>query len=431
MSRRRGFLTSMKEQVGRTCRSDAFIYKLHGRCMTQEKLPPRLNLRGISLAARVVSHEIRDFAKKTTGKDLVELRDSKMRNKALKKISTIKGAIESPDTKNNLLTLAYNHSTNFTKSLSPDGVECIDIDYGYKINEPSSLVARFHKQCKKEEQRFPKLKNDGKKTSLLVESKPEINPPKFCKCNSNNLQVKDGLCYLSCWEHKGIKEDDLNSFFSENLPYLKKSGLLQQIEHELIDQYGWNEFLRNDKCKVLRKQLPCGIYEYRVQASFNDISAKNLYRTQMDGDYRKKWDDYIIDLKVVDKHPETSSELVHWVTKCPYPFATREYIYLRRHKIDVENRAMILYQQATDKTNIPNTPKITRVDKYLSKIIIKPHSEDFDQNGCDFILSYYDDPKMILPTRIIDMASSRGIADSVNRMHKAALELETDAEGNS
>lgn len=57
----------------------------------------------------------------------------------------------------------------------------------------------------------------------------------------------------------------------------------------------------------------------------------------MDGDYRKKWDEYLIELKVVDKHPETSSELVHWVTKCPYPFATREYIYLRRHKVSCDH----------------------------------------------------------------------------------------------
>lgn len=211
MSRRRGFLNTMKEQVGRTGRSDVFIYKLHGRCMTQEKLPPRLNLRGISLAARVVSHEIRDFTKKTTGKDLVDLRNSKIRNEAIKTVSSLKEAIQSSDAKNNLLDLAYNHSSNFTKSLSPDGVEGVDSDYGYKKTYPYSLVARFHKQCKKEEQlRHSKLKNSIETNYSLNESKLESSCKKTCKCHSNSIQEKSGLHYLSCWEHKGIKEDDLN-----------------------------------------------------------------------------------------------------------------------------------------------------------------------------------------------------------------------------
>lgn len=396
--------------------------------MTREKLPPRLNLRGISLAARAVSHEIRDFTKRKTGKDLADIRNSKVRNDAIKKLSELKVSIGSEDAKNNLLAIACNHSTNFTKSLSPDGVESIDSDLGFRKHNPHSLVARYHKQCRRDEQfSLSKISPSTlNKNTTVFTNKIELPKKKLCGCNESVHEK--GCSFLSCWEHKGIKEEDMNSFFTENMPCFKKSSLLQEIEESLSDYKEWKEFLRNDKCTVFRKRLPSGIYEYRVQASFNDVSAKNLFRTQVDGDYRKKWDSYVIDLKVVESNPETSSELVHWVTKCPYPFATREYVYLRRQKIDAENKAMILYQQATDKTNIPQDPKVTRIDTYLSKIIIKPHSEDFNQTGCDFLLSYYDNPKMMLPTRVIDLAASRGIADSVNRMYKAAKELDSSSD---
>lgn len=47
------------------------------------------------------------------------------------------------------------------------------------------------------------------------------------------------------------------------MPYIKKSGLLQQIDEEFLGQHGWEEFICNEKCKVFRKSMPCGIYEYR------------------------------------------------------------------------------------------------------------------------------------------------------------------------
>ena len=54
---------------------------------------------------------------------------------------------------------------------------------------------------------------------------------------------------------------------------------------------------------------------------------------KVDGKYRQQWDDYVLQLDVVDSDKQTSTDLVHWVTKCPYPFSTREYIYLRRSRV--------------------------------------------------------------------------------------------------
>lgn len=59
----------------------------------------------------------------------------------------------------------------------------------------------------------------------------------------------------------------------------------------------------------------------------------SLYFFQVDGGYRKTWDDYIVNLDIVDSDKSTNTELIHWITRCPYPFATREYIYLRRRKV--------------------------------------------------------------------------------------------------
>lgn len=46
------------------------------RMKAQDKMPPRFNVRGLSVAARVLGHEIRHVTYKTTGKDLADLRYS-------------------------------------------------------------------------------------------------------------------------------------------------------------------------------------------------------------------------------------------------------------------------------------------------------------------------------------------------------------------
>ena len=48
-----------------------------------------------------------------------------------------------------------------------------------------------------------------------------------------------------------------------------------------------------------------------------DISAKAFFQVQMDLEYRKVWDNYVINLDVIDKDEETGSEVIHWVTHYP------------------------------------------------------------------------------------------------------------------
>ena len=71
-----------------------------------DKLPPRLQKNGISVAARVVGNGIRNFTKRTTGKDLAQLKNSRTRHFMLTKLTAIQVAVTNQETKYNLLSLA-------------------------------------------------------------------------------------------------------------------------------------------------------------------------------------------------------------------------------------------------------------------------------------------------------------------------------------
>lgn len=424
MNRRDSWLVHAKRKLG------SFI---HGQNIStsqhSDKLPPRLQKHGISVAARVIGNEIKKFTKSATGKDLSQIKNSRTRQMMLTKLSAIRVAVTNKETQYNLLSLACDTGSNLVPSLSPEGPEC---DYNFKKdNFMRDFIAKYHKECISDCATVPELKIQSRKRKLdrlastdIVKSKPKISQVIKCRCELDDFENKGKFNFLGCWQHKGIPDDDMENYLNENLQHFLQENKKELTNHKKEE---WSHFLENEKYVVFRRKIKGGIYEYRIQATFPDISAHKLFQTQVDGGYRKLWDEYVLSLDVVDSDHQTCTDLVHWVTKCPYPFSTREYIYLRRQKVDVDNKYMVLYSKATDNTDIPKDKKVERVDTYVSKLIIKAHDE-FHKNGCDFLLTYYDDPKMMLPRSVLDLAASRGITDSMSRMYSAAslIELSND-----
>ena len=128
MSTNSGWFNGVKQKVERVLSGDVFPVNRNLCYSSHERLPPRLNFRGISIAARVVGLEIGDFTKRKTGKDLASLRESESRKRVLQKLSDIRVAVTNDNTKYGLLTLACDHSSNFTTTLSPEGPECAGSD---------------------------------------------------------------------------------------------------------------------------------------------------------------------------------------------------------------------------------------------------------------------------------------------------------------
>ncbi len=54
-----------------------------------------------------------------------------------------------------------------------------------------------------------------------------------------------------------------------------------------------------------------------VCGRFTDISAKSFFRVQLDLEYRKVWDKYVIQLDCVERDDDNGSEVIHWVTHFP------------------------------------------------------------------------------------------------------------------
>lgn len=77
--------------------------------------------------------------------------------------------------------------------------------------------------------------------------------------------------------------------------------------------------------------------------------------------------------------------------KWPKLFSNRDYVFVRKHFIDLQRNLILIVNKSTKHPNCPVNPSLQRVKEYWSFMVIKPKTT-FDEPGLEFILTYYDNP---------------------------------------
>uniref|UniRef100_A0AAQ5XND4 StAR-related lipid transfer protein 7, mitochondrial n=1 Tax=Amphiprion ocellaris TaxID=80972 RepID=A0AAQ5XND4_AMPOC len=224
------------------------------------------------------------------------------------------------------------------------------------------------------------------------------------------------------WDNEKIQDEEMHRCGLE-LEALESVKRLSSSSGTVAGQPegGWEVVMEKKDFRVWKRPIPNShLYEYRVLGSYNDVTPRQFFNVQLDTEYRKKWDSLVIKLEVVDRDANTGSEVVHWATHFPYPMYSRDYVYVRRYDVDVDNNLMILVSRAVQHPRVPETQEFVRVNSYRSKMVIRPH-RSFDENGFDYLLTYSDDPQTVFPRYCVSWMVSSGMPDFLDKLHTAAL----------
>lgn len=230
------------------------------------------------------------------------------------------------------------------------------------------------------------------------------------------------LAGVFMWDNEKIQDEEIRRCGLE-LEALEAVKRINTSAGTLAGQVepGWEAVMEKKDFKVWKRPIPNShLYEYRVLGSYNDVTPRQFFNVQLDTEYRKKWDSLVIKLEVVDRDVSTGSEVVHWATHFPYPMYSRDYVYVRRYDVDVQNNLMILVSRAVQHPRVPETQEFVRVHSYQSKMVIRPH-KSFDENGFDYLLTYSDDPQTVFPRYCVSWMVSSGMPDFLDKLHTAAL----------
>ncbi|XP_038820934.1 stAR-related lipid transfer protein 7, mitochondrial isoform X2 [Salvelinus namaycush] len=232
------------------------------------------------------------------------------------------------------------------------------------------------------------------------------------------------LAGVFMWEDEKVRDEELHRCGLELQALEKVKNLSASSEKEKAAgqvETGWEVVMEKNNFKVWRRPIEGShLWEYRVLGSYNDVTPRQFFNVQLDTEYRKKWDALVLKLEVVDRDVNTGSEVVHWATHFPYPMYSRDYVYVRRYDVDVENNLMVLISRAVQHPGVPETQDYVRVHSYQSKMVIRPH-KTFDENGFDYLLTYSDDPQTAFPRYCVSWMVSSGMPDFLEKLHTAAL----------
>ncbi|XP_072122803.1 stAR-related lipid transfer protein 7, mitochondrial [Mobula birostris] len=250
---------------------------------------------------------------------------------------------------------------------------------------------------------------------------------KFQSRHSDSGKLLVAFAAVFMWDDERIRDEEmqrcLNDFNNLDIPLDEKQ---QSRERALCDKHpkqddAWELVMDRSSFRLWRRPIPGShLYQYRVFGTYNDVTPRQFFNVQLDTEYRKKWDELVIKLEVIERDEVSGSEVVHWVTHFPYPMYSRDYLYIRRYHVDEKNNMMVLLSRAVDHPDVPEHPNCVRVTSYESQMVIKPH-RSFDENGFDYLLTYRDDPQTVFPRYCVSWMMSSGMPDFLEKLHTAAV----------
>uniref|UniRef100_A0A8D8LL97 Phosphatidylcholine transfer protein n=2 Tax=Cacopsylla melanoneura TaxID=428564 RepID=A0A8D8LL97_9HEMI len=187
---------------------------------------------------------------------------------------------------------------------------------------------------------------------------------------------------------------------------------------------GWVEIYNKDNLTFWKKEhldhKGKGLYCYKVYGYFTDITAEDFLQVQINVDFRKEWDKTAIELSILDQDPKTKTDVVYWELRFPRFFTNRDYVFLRRCQVDEERKVITIINQSTNHAQCPPKQGKHRVKEFWSYMVIKPSTE-FDQPGLEFVITYFDNPGIRMPTYISSWLTFTEMPDFIGRQRNAAI----------
>ncbi|XP_049962214.1 stAR-related lipid transfer protein 7, mitochondrial isoform X1 [Schistocerca serialis cubense] len=190
----------------------------------------------------------------------------------------------------------------------------------------------------------------------------------------------------------------------------------------------WLPFIEEDDVLIWRKQEDKmrGLYAYKVYGKYNDVSAQAFLQAQIDTDYRKEWDNTAVTLKIIDSEPTSNSDVIYWEMQWPKLFSNRDYVFNRRYMVCIEKNVIIIVNKCVEHPGCPEKPENHRVKEYWSYMVIKPFTH-FNEPGIEFVLTYFDNPGVSIPSALSAWVAMTGLPDFLSRLRAAARELASRA----
>lgn len=238
---------------------------------------------------------------------------------------------------------------------------------------------------------------------------------KYCYCLLGNQKNNEG--------DGGESNTKRSSIYVAGGDEIEGGAIMGRATIQCEGNNPWEPYFSKDHFCVWKRPERNSMYSYKVYAFFSDISAADFLHVQTDLDYRKKWDNTAMALKMIEEDPSpgNNSHLIYWEMQWPKFFANRDYVYCRRYITDEKRKVMFVVSKGTSHPNYPPYQGKVRVNNYWSLMVIKP-KHGFHDPGVHYVLTYFDDPGLPIPQSIKSWVTQKQMPDFLNKLYLATKE---------
>ncbi|VDI47308.1 phosphatidylcholine transfer protein-like [Mytilus galloprovincialis] len=189
--------------------------------------------------------------------------------------------------------------------------------------------------------------------------------------------------------------------------------LMKELDQPQID--GWEFFTESHGISIYRLyNEESGLYEYKIYGTLSDVLPDCSADVYMDLEYRKVWDSYA---KELYEKEENGKKVIYWNVNYPWPMSNRDYVYKREMR-ELEhngNKVWIVMAESTECLSIPEKSGVIRVDDYKQSCVLTTDGKQ----GSKAFMRYYDNPKGMIPTWLINWGAKTGVPSFLTMMQEA------------
>lgn len=179
---------------------------------------------------------------------------------------------------------------------------------------------------------------------------------------------------------------------------------------------GWNVCFDEKGVKVWDQEVKnSDINTVKVRTTFKDIEALTLYDVFHDAEYRREWDENMIDgheFEELDKN----NDVGYYSVKCPNPLTNRDFVNQRSWRVKgntyvIKNHS-VNYPKCPEKKGFIRARSI-RTGYYVTRL---------EEGGCRLNYMTQSDPKGAIPSFISNTVTRKLAPKIVGKIEKAAKE---------
>lgn len=180
---------------------------------------------------------------------------------------------------------------------------------------------------------------------------------------------------------------------------------------------GWEFFVESKGVTIYRNyRESSGLYEYKVIGTMEGVTPDVCAKVYVDLDYRKQWDSYVSELREITEDEKTG---IYWNVNYPFPLSNRDYTFIRESREFDRNgkHIWVILGRSENFKSIPEKSGVIRVDDFLQSLAITADGENISKA----YMHYYDNPKGLIPTWLINWAAKTGVPAFLDSMTKACM----------